>query len=477
MVVKESAELSDFLTLFGSVVNDAISAPGSSDRAAVTATLRAQNGPVQPFTARVVTGFSMFEDVPATMVGSASPPTVRLAKSLGLAFLGRTVFEGVRLAEVLEPLSKRFLADSGDSGALMDLATVVQMRGDRAKGLELQASAIEQCRIYRTTHGTGQGPKILAFVAPGDFMTNTPIDFLLEGSDAELTLYYIDETLPEPAEAPEHDIAFLAIGQADDGSAALARLHGAFEAWPRPVVNGRPELIAALSRDGVADRFERHPQVICPATRRVQRAALTEVVAGELTLEALHTGLRFPIIVRPIGSHAGNGLEKVATAAELAAYVDGHAAEAFFIASFFDYASADGLYRKLRVVFVDGKPFIAHMAVSARWMVHYLNADMADPANRQAEAQMMATFDEGFAARHAPALEALAEAFGLDYFGIDCAETPDGQLVVFEADVAMIVHAMDSAEVYPYKKPAMAKLFAAFVAAMSPAARRRLLAA
>jgi hypothetical protein len=419
----------------------------------------------------------MFEDVPATMAGSVTPPPVRLAKSLGLAFLGRTMFEGVRFAQVWEPLSKRFLADPEDSGALMDLATLVQMRGDREKAMELQASAIEQCRIYRTTHGTGQGPKILAFMAPGDFMTNTPIDFLLEGSNAELTLYYIDGVLPAPEQVPEHDIAFLAIGQADDGSAALAKLSGAFAAWPRPVVNGHPELIAALSRDGVADRFAGHPQVICPPTRRVERATLAAVAAGELALEALHAGARFPIIVRPIGSHAGKGLEKVDNVAALAAYVDGHAAEAFFIASFFDYAGADGLYRKLRVVFIDGKPLVAHMAVSARWMVHYLNADMADPANRQAEAEMMATFDEGFAARHAAAFEALTAAFGLDYFGIDCAETQDGRLVVFEADVAMIVHAMDSAELYPYKKPAMEKLFAAFVAAMSPSAQRRRLAA
>ena len=50
--------------------------------------------------------------------------------------------------------------------------------------------------------------------------------------------------------------------------------------------------------------------------------------------------------------------------------------------------------------------------------------------------------------------------------------------MVFEADVAMIVHAMDSAELYPYKKPAMAKLFADFVSALTAMARlRRRLAA
>lgn len=419
----------------------------------------------------------MFQDVPAMSVGSAERPPVRLAPSLGLAHLGRTIFEGVRLAEVWTPLADRFRADTGDAGALLDLSILVQMRGDREKGLELQASAIEQCRIYRTTHGDGTGPKILAFMAPGDFMTNTPIDFLLEGSNAELTLCYVDGDLPSPDQVPEHDVAFLAIGQADDGSAALARLQGAFDGWPRPVVNGRPELIAALSRDGVASRFADHPQVLCPPTRRVERAVLQAVAAGGLTPQILHPDLRYPIIVRPIGSHAGNGLEKIETAVDLAAYLSGHDAQAYFVTSFLDYAGADGLFRKLRVVFIDGQPFVAHMAVSARWMVHYLNADMGEAANRQSEADMMATFDEGFAARHAKAFQALKEAFGLDYFGIDCAETQDGRLVVFEADVAMIVHAMDPADVYPYKKPAMAKLFAAFVAAMANVSQRRRLAA
>ena len=129
--------------------------------------------------------------------------------------------------------------------------------------------------------------------------------------------------------------------------------------------------------------------------------------------------------------------------------------------------NADGLFRKLRVVFVNGRPFVAHMAVSKRWMVHYLNADMDEVSNRTEEALMMTGFDEGFAARHRQAFQALHETFRLDYFGIDCAEAKDGRLVVFEADVAMIVHAMDSAAIYPYKKPAMAKLFEGFIAGLS----------
>jgi hypothetical protein len=46
--------------------------------------------------------------------------------------------------------------------------------------------------------------------------------------------------------------------------------------------------------------------------------------------------------------------------------------------------------------------------------------------------------------------------------GIDCAETQDGELLIFEVDSNMVVHAFDPVDVYPYKQPQMQKVFAAF---------------
>ncbi len=413
----------------------------------------------------------------APAAGGAEFSAIAPVRSLGVAALGRLVFEGAGLQETWEKLIGAVSANAADYGALLDLSTLVQMTGSREKGLELQAAAIAGQRCYRTRHGAG-ALKVLAFMTAGDLMANTPIDFLLEGSDVELTIYFVDGRLPAPSQVPDHDVAFLAIGQSDDGSRALAALGPEpFAAWPRPVVNGRPELIAALSRDGVADAFEGHPNIICPATRRAGRAILQRIAAGEADLAGLHPRLAFPIIARPLGSHAGTGLEKLDSHQELAAYLaEQHAAE-FFIAAFYDYRGADGLFRKLRVVFVGGRPFVSHMAVSERWMVHYLNADMGQAANRAEEAEVMASFDTGFALRHRAAFEALSQTLGLDYFGIDCAETRDGRLLVFESDVAMIVHAMDSAELYPYKKPAMTRLFNGFVAALATAAGQSRMAA
>ena len=63
---------------------------------------------------------------------------------------------------------------------------------------------------------------------------------------------------------------------------------------------------------------------------------------------------------------------------------------------------------------------------------------------------------------HRDALRVLDEGVALDYFGIDCAETATGELLIFEVDSALIVHALDPVDLYPYKPPQMRKVFAAF---------------
>jgi hypothetical protein len=133
------------------------------------------------------------------------------------------------------------------------------------------------------------------------------------------------------------------------------------------------------------------------------------------------------------------------------------------ISSLVSWITAAPTLRKYRVACIDRAPFLCHMATSDHWMVHYLNAGMTDSADRRAdEARAMATFDTGFAARHAAAFEALNDWMALDYFQIDCAETPDGRLLVFEADVAAIIHLMDPPDLFPYKPAQMRRVFDAF---------------
>jgi hypothetical protein len=45
---------------------------------------------------------------------------------------------------------------------------------------------------------------------------------------------------------------------------------------------------------------------------------------------------------------------------------------------------------------------------------------------------------------------------------MDCAESKDGRLVIFEIASAMLVHAMDDPAIFPYKETQMRKVFSAF---------------
>jgi glutathione synthase/RimK-type ligase-like ATP-grasp enzyme len=144
-------------------------------------------------------------------------------------------------------------------------------------------------------------------------------------------------------------------------------------------------------------------------------------------------------------------------------YLDRQHYDEFFIAPFVDYKNSDGLYRKYRVILCAGEAFLCHLAMSTHWMIHYLNAGMADDAQKRAEeAQAMNDFKQTFAKKHAGAFQAIYERTGLEYVGIDCSETPDGKLLIFEIDSCMIVHAIDPVDLFPYKPEHMKTLFNAF---------------
>ena len=106
--------------------------------------------------------------------------------------------------------------------------------------------------------------------------------------------------------------------------------------------------------------------------------------------------------------------------------------------------ASDGLFRKYRIVVVDGRPYACHLAIADRWDIWYLNAGMTFSASKRLEEEtFMRTFDIGFARRHEAALAGMIDRIGLDYFTMDCAETKAGSLLIFEADNTAIVHNMD----------------------------------
>jgi hypothetical protein len=403
----------------------------------------------------------------SNMVASTAAPAL-----IGLPTLAKLAFDGCDLAPVWNDLVARTKADANDAAALMDLSTIAHLQGRPEDRLALQAMALKIGRRYGLPATTiaAKPLRLLALMAPGDFMANIPIEFMLDGSAVALELLYLSEDEPLPP-LPAHDVALVAIAESSGNQALLRQASKLVPTWPKPLLNA-PEHIARLTREGTWELLKAAPGVTMPMNAAIGRANLTRIAQGTLAVEDVLGGEGFPIIARPEDSHAGHGLEKLDDSGAVADYLAARPEQAFSIAPFIDYRSPDGLYRKYRIVLIGGKAFACHMAVSTHWMIHYLNAEMRERAERRAEeARFFAEFDGDFAVRHARALAAINERFALDYIPFDCGETADGQLLVFEAGTNMIVHSMDPPDVFPYKPPQMRKVFGAFEAMLRTTCR------
>jgi len=333
---------------------------------------------------------------------------------------------------------------------LMQMCQVLLALGQDEFALEMQTRALMHRRLYRVAGHSSPTVRLLALMGPGTMTDNTPLDFVVDRSPVRLDLLFVtlDQDLPE--EIPDHDVLIVAIGESARDEPLLARLERLLADWPRPVLN-RPERIGRCARDIACELLTHARGLLIPPTRRIAR-------------DQRHPP-RFPATIRPVDTHAGKGLEKIETQAQFEAYLDEHSEAAYYLSDFIDYRSRDGLFRKYRIALIDGRPYVCHLAVSEHWIVHYRSAGMQHSGEKRLEeAAMMRSFERDFAFRHAAALRAIADGLGLDYVVIDCAESRDGQLLLFEADIRGWIHASDPTELFPYKPRIMQKAFDAFVA-------------
>jgi hypothetical protein len=402
-------------------------------------------------------------------IGIAEPPC---ADRIGFARLTAMAFRGTDLRPLRDELISKVTGGTAGAGEGLDLSLIAQLLGDKQTGIAIQAEVLAFHQLFRSPC-SAQKPKlrVLALAAAIDMGGNTPIEFLLEESGIELLTLYVIPGIELPAPLPDHDVAIVVASDSEECRDALSIIDRVAARWPRPMLNP-PRLVCNLDRDKLHRLLRGIEGLDVPATLCVTRAQLSEVAQSSVLFADIAAELQFPIIVRPRGSHAGVGLAKVDDRTAIGRYLAERPEQEFFVSRFVDYADDDRLFRKYRIVVVDGRPYACHMAIADRWDIWYLNADMAfSESKRREEENFMRTFDSAFAARHQGALAAMIDRMGLDYFTIDCAENKHGELLIFEADNTAVVHNMDSPELFPYKPPQMRAVFEAFAAMLYRRAR------
>jgi hypothetical protein len=395
------------------------------------------------------------------------------ADRIGFAKLTTMAFNGIDLRPLRDELIAKITIGTADAGEGLDLSLIIQLLGDKPIGLAIQADVLAFHQLFRSPcRSETPTLRVLALAAATDMGSNTPIDFLLEESGIELLMLYVLPGVELPSPLPDHDVAIVIASDSEDCREALQKIDEVAARWPRPLLNP-PRLVCNLDRDKLHRLLRGVEGLDIPATVAATRARLSDVAHSNLSLSDIAAELTFPIIARPRGSHAGVGLAKLDDGAALERYLAGRTEQEFFVSRFVDYAGEDGLFRKYRVVFVDGRAYACHMAIADRWDIWYLNAGMSHSAAKRLEEEtFMRTFDIGFGRRHATALAGIVDRIGLDYFTIDCAENKRGELLIFEADNTAVVHNMDSPELFPYKPPQMRAIFEAFAAMLHRRGRR-----
>jgi glutathione synthase/RimK-type ligase-like ATP-grasp enzyme len=407
--------------------------------------------------------------VASAQAGAARGPADRI----GVAQLARMSAGGVDLHPLWQALITKLIDGTIAPGEGLDLSLIAQLLGDQEAGLAIQQEILSSHQLYRSPCAAKMPRlRVLALAAATDMGGNTPIEFLLEASGIELMTLYVLPEVELPSPLPDHDVAIVIASDSEECRDALRKIGEAAARWPRPLLNP-PQLVANLDRDKLHHVLDGITGLDIPKTIGLSRAQLLDISNDVLTLRDVAPDLVFPVIVRPRGSHAGKGLAKIHDCGALGRYLDERHERDFFISRFVDYSGEDGLFRKYRLVFVDGRAYACHMAIADRWDIWYLNATMSQStAKRLEEETFIRGFDSGFARRHASALAGITERIGLDYFIVDCAETKDGRLLVFEADNTAIVHDMDPPDVFPYKPPQMRKIFDAFAALIERRSRK-----
>jgi tetratricopeptide (TPR) repeat protein len=305
----------------------------------------------------------------------------------------------------------------------------------------------------------GDGPPIPIILLVSSTGGNTPVEKLLDDTVFQ-TYVVVADFFDASTPLPEHQLIFNGIGDVEVATEALVAAERLIAQSSARVLN-LPSAVLATSRTGNAERMARLPGVITAKTRLYPYALL----AGADGVAALERdGFTFPVLLRVPGFHMGQHFVEVGSAAQLAAEVGalpgaGWPDADLLAIEYLDARGSDGCVRKYRAMFVGGQIYPLHLAISPNWKIHYFSADMADrPDHRAEEQRFLNDMAEFLGPKAMAGLEAIRDALGLDYGGIDFGIGAEGDVLLFEANATMVVEQPADDPRWDYRRSAVDRI-------------------
>lgn len=195
-----------------------------------------------------------------------------------------------------------------------------------------------------------------------------------------------------------------------------------------------PQYILKTSRDEISQSLANIENLIVPKTIKLI-AGSKEVFIDQLRKEFSDKN---DILLRKVATHRGDSLFRVNllspnlnTELDLISFND----QLYYATQFYDFRSKDSLYRKIRIVMIDGNPYIRHQIISDGWNIHSSSRKyMLDNEILKKEEEL---FMQNSLENLRPILDEIYKKVNLDIFGIDCALIENNKLLIFEVNASM----------------------------------------
>lgn len=199
-----------------------------------------------------------------------------------------------------------------------------------------------------------------------------------------------------------------------------------------------PSCIMETTRDNIHKSLQGIDNLDVPKTVKIQPKSSKDIYD---TIK--EEGFEFPVIFRQAGEHGGISTIRVDDETEqfYPFALDGRE---YYLTQFVEYAEEDGLYKKYRLIVVDGKAYLRHVKVSAGWMVHHKSQIDNPEKLQQISAQRFIDNNEAIQ----KVVKEIYNRLQLDYFGIDCYIDEKMNLLVFEINPSMGVFLQAKGDIF-----------------------------
>ena len=200
---------------------------------------------------------------------------------------------------------------------------------------------------------------------------------------------------------------------------------------PWPWFN-HPDRVFETTRDRVSTVLQGIPGLDVPKAIRSRPQNLAGILA-----DIERHGLAYPVLIRAAGQHGGRTLVRLdgSTPEQILGSQIAYGPD-LYITEFRNVADADGFYRRYRFAIVGGQPFIKSVLAGHNWNLHAADRVWTE-ATIAYEREAIDTFYNVLKPQIEERVVEVYNRLKLDYFGIDCALRPNGDLVLFEANATM----------------------------------------